>query len=275
MSYPLCVIKRLALFYLALSTSALLLPSSDVALGNSAPLALPFNESSPASILLPANSSASAPFVYEILSANASVLSTNFQAEANVDPICDGSRFDKSLNLDSCTEAWNGISVDTYTLRLGQKGFGPYDVQLPRRHSSCLNKKLVVVISLYKPSVTCFGTVLSTSRITLGQELLDMLPVGLQKLVFGLFGEPRVQEIVPDVFTPEVTEEENIFEAVVDVDHDSVSGRWFDLWAGAYAVDAICVDRQRKSGSPVSPGGLKITLDRVDRVLSNNLTATS
>ena len=62
-----------------------------------------------------------------------------------------------------------------------------------------------MVISLYKPSVTCFGTVLSTSRITLGQELLDMLPVGLQKLVFGLFGEPRVQEIVPDVFTPEVT----------------------------------------------------------------------
>ena len=62
-----------------------------------------------------------------------------------------------------------------------------------------------MVISLYKPKVTCFGTVPPAACDTVGQELLDMLPTGLEKLVFGLSGKAGVQVDVPDVFTPKDT----------------------------------------------------------------------
>lgn len=62
-----------------------------------------------------------------------------------------------------------------------------------------------MVISLYKPRVACVGAVPPTPRDTVGQELLDMLPVGLENLVFGQFGQAGVQVDVPDVFTPEDT----------------------------------------------------------------------
>lgn len=68
-----------------------------------------------------------------------------------------------------------------------------------------LNKNLIVVVSLYKPAVACLGSVRQTREHSVGQELLDMLPVGLDNLVFGPSGMPGVQQVVPDVFTPEAT----------------------------------------------------------------------
>lgn len=137
MRHSLHFIKKLASCSVAFPTSSLLLRSANAAVSNLAPLVLPINVSSPALTLSSPDNSASAPFTYEILSANASVLSSNLQADANTNPVCNGSKFGKILNRDSCTEAWRLITVDTYPLRLGQKGFGPYDVQLPHRQSSC------------------------------------------------------------------------------------------------------------------------------------------
>ncbi len=68
-----------------------------------------------------------------------------------------------------------------------------------------LDKNLIVVVSLYKPAVLCLGSVRQTPEHSVGQELLDMLPVRLDNLVFGLSGMPGVQQVVPDVFTPEAT----------------------------------------------------------------------
>ena len=137
MRHSLRFIEKLASCSVGFLTSSLLLRSANAAVSSSAPLVLPFNVSSPALTLSSPDSSASAPFAYQILSANASVLSSSLQADANTNPVCRGSQFGRFLNLDSCTEAWGSMSVDTYPLRLGEKGFEPFDVQLPHRQSSC------------------------------------------------------------------------------------------------------------------------------------------
>ena len=122
---------------LALVSFAVFSQWPGAALGKSVSLVLPSNMSSPLSAIHPPNNSASAPFVYEVLSAEASFFSSDSYAKSNANPVCDGDKFGKALKFDSCTEAWRGMSVDTYFLRLGQRGFGQYDVQLPHRRSSC------------------------------------------------------------------------------------------------------------------------------------------
>lgn len=130
-------LRTLALVSFAVSIPAFFPQWPGAALGKSVSFVLPSNMSSPLSAIHPPNDSASAPFVYEVLSAEASFFSSDSRAEANANPVCDGDKFGKTLKLGSCTEAWGSISVDTYSLRLSQRGFGPYDVQLPHRRSSC------------------------------------------------------------------------------------------------------------------------------------------
>lgn len=60
--------------------------------------------------------------------------------------------------------------------------------------------------------------------------------------------------------------------AVIDiVSRDQVTGRWFDLWAGAVAVNAICV-ASGYAGTSLLPGGLGITLDTMFSGPSDNCT---
>jgi hypothetical protein len=62
--------------------------------------------------------------------------------------------------------------------------------------------------------------------------------------------------------------------AVVDlVSRDQVTGRWFDLWAGAVAINAICV-ASGYPGTSLLRGGLGITLDTVFNGLNDNCTTT-
>ena len=68
-----------------------------------------------------------------------------------------------------------------------------------------------MVNSLYNPRVACFVTVRQTRRHGVVQELLEMIPVGLEHLVFGLFRMPSVQEVVPDIFTPEAARKHFFF----------------------------------------------------------------
>ncbi len=51
-----------------------------------------------------------------------------------------------------------------------------------------------------------------------------------------------------------------------------VVGRWHDLWAGAVAVDAMCVQRRGRSGQALLQGGLRITLERAGGGVGSNLT---
>ena len=116
---------------LAVSTSMLFLPMSILALDNSATPVLPFNESSQLSSVRPPNNSASSPFIYEMLSTDASILSSDFLASADANPVYNA---DKSRQLHRGLEK---IFANTHPLRLSQKGLGPYDVQLPHRQTSC------------------------------------------------------------------------------------------------------------------------------------------
>ena len=49
----------------------------------------------------------------------------------------------------------------------------------------------------------------------------------------------------------------------IDVEHHYiVTARWFDIWAGAVAVCAMCVARGY-GGVSALPGGLSVTIDAV------------
>ena len=41
-------------------------------------------------------------------------------------------------------------------------------------------------------------------------------------------------------------------------------GQWYNLWAGAIAVDAMCLAKDGRAGQSLSAGGLRITLKRPD-----------
>ena len=62
----------------------------------------------------------------------------------------------------------------------------------------------------------------------------------------------------------------------VDVEHhNSVSSCWYDIWAGAVAVTAVCVMKGH-GGTSGLPGGLTVTLDVTrDPKLEGNETAVS
>ena len=61
----------------------------------------------------------------------------------------------------------------------------------------------------------------------------------------------------------------------IDVEHhDAVTARWFDIWAGAVAVCAMCAIRGY-GGVSFLPGGLSITIDAVRGSGLGNETAFS
>ena len=61
----------------------------------------------------------------------------------------------------------------------------------------------------------------------------------------------------------------------IDVEHrDTVTTRWFDIWAGAVAVSAMCVVRGY-GGVSTLPGGLSVTFDAFEGVRLGNETAFS
>lgn len=47
--------------------------------------------------------------------------------------------------------------------------------------------------------------------------------------------------------------EDDSVEVIVDVDRYPFKARLFDLWAGGYAMNAMCVGRQGRSGPLISP----------------------
>ncbi len=64
-------------------------------------------------------------------------------------------------------------------------------------------------------------------------------------------------------------------QAIVNVENrDGVTGRWFDLWAGAVAINAMCVARGY-AGTSSLPGGLHITVEKISIKLESNHTAIS
>ena len=69
--------------------------------------------------------------------------------------------------------------------------------------------------------------------------------------------------------------EDDSVEVIVDVDRYPFKARLFDLWAGGYAINAMCVGRQGRSGSLISPNGLQIPLDRVNLVFTNSVIGKS
>ena len=50
------------------------------------------------------------------------------------------------------------------------------------------------------------------------------------------------------------------FDAIVDAIRTSAQGVWLDLWAGAVAINAMCVGASGRAGVAVMAQGLKITL---------------
>ena len=49
----------------------------------------------------------------------------------------------------------------------------------------------------------------------------------------------------------------------IDVEHrNTVTARWFDVWAGAVAVAAMCADRDY-AGISGLPGGLGVSLEAI------------
>lgn len=66
----------------------------------------------------------------------------------------------------------------------------------------------------------------------------------------------------------------SLYAVLVDIENrDAVSGRWFDLWGGAVAINAMCVARGL-SGTASFEGGLKITLDRLNKGWRNVTTVS-
>lgn len=56
-------------------------------------------------------------------------------------------------------------------------------------------KNLVVVLSRYHPAVACFGP--KEAALTVGQDLLDLIPTDYSFTRFGYEGEPGVNVVLP------------------------------------------------------------------------------
>ncbi|CAD6594488.1 MAG: hypothetical protein ASARMPREDX12_009109 [Alectoria sarmentosa] len=141
------------------------------------------------------------------------------------------------------------------------------------------SKNLVVVLSLYEPAVACFGPQFAMRHVgqTL-QNLLSVLPVSTAMQLFGPEGEPGVQVVVPATYhesSPDPSPGGRGFgvRLRVDVAHrNSVKARWFDVWAGAVAVAAMCSLRGY-AGISGLPSGLGVTLEAVMGIGMGNETA--
>lgn len=50
------------------------------------------------------------------------------------------------------------------------------------------------------------------------------------------------------------------FDAIIDTIRTSAKGTWLDLWAGAVAINAMCIGTSGRAGVAVMAEGLKVTL---------------
>ena len=120
-------------------------------------------------------------------------------------------------------------------------------------------------MSLYKPSTTCFG---SAGARSASQDLIDQIPTSLDNLIFGHAGVPSVDVVLPKVFhqlsppspplPPGIFFYCRIYHSDINV---GVTLRWFDIWAAAVSINAMCV-RQGKAGVATLKGDLKVNIDR-------------
>lgn len=99
---------------------------------------------------------------------------------------------------------------------------------------------LIIVLRSYVADVTCrsYPPYLDGGRCS---NLLGTIPVGRKGVEFsrtGISGEGRM--IIPEGKT--FTESQHVCTATVDlIDQEADSCSWTDLWAGAVAVDRMCV----------------------------------
>lgn len=111
---------------------------------------------------------------------------------------------------------------------------------------------LSVAVKSYKPDVTCrsYPPYVDRGRCSI---VLGMLPIARVPFVFtrtGSTGPRRVK--IPD--GKNFTEPEGVCTAVVDLEDDKDdTGSWLDLWAGAVAVNAMCV-KDGKAGMSFGHG---------------------
>ena len=114
---------------------------------------------------------------------------------------------------------------------------------------------------MYSPSVECYGSI--GSLRTAGQDLIDMIPISLSSLLFGPSGLAGVQVKLPRTFRQtQTTADRNRFYAkITTVGNKVVTGRWFDLWTSAVAINSICVGNG-KAGLAIVAGGVQIKIDR-------------
>ncbi|KAF6219709.1 hypothetical protein HO133_003534 [Letharia lupina] len=139
-------------------------------------------------------------------------------------------------------------------------------------------KNLVIVLSLYEPSVACFGQQFAMrDPAQISQKLLSIIPVNTERQIFGPEGESGVQVEVPVTYNwPPGPSRWAIGASLkVDVEHrNRVDARWFDVWAGAVAVTAICTLRGY-AGISGLPSGLRVTLKAAPGPRVQNETDTS
>ncbi|MCJ1454573.1 hypothetical protein MMC28_004926 [Mycoblastus sanguinarius] len=121
-------------------------------------------------------------------------------------------------------------------------------------------KNLLVLVRLYNPTVACFGP--SGPIKNSGQALLDLIPTSTTQVAFGKRGVPGVDVVVPQSLGPiPLPPPPYNWQAEIDIMGGGlVIGRWFDLWAGAVAINAICVATEGKYGHSFSARGLRISL---------------
>ncbi len=123
------------------------------------------------------------------------------------------------------------------------------------------SQNLVIVVSGYKPAVTCYGPV--GAAWTASQALIDMLPTTYNEQVFAPVGTPGAEVILPKTYTqPRSAELLTRFYVNIRMMRGSaVTGRWFDLWAAAVAINILCVKNGR-AGRATVEGGLLVRVDR-------------
>ena len=63
--------------------------------------------------------------------------------------------------------------------------------------------------------------------------------------------------------------------ATVDTIRITAKGTWLDLWAGAVAINAMCMELRSRAGVAVMAQGLKISVTPALGIGDRNVTAVS
>ncbi|MCJ1452682.1 hypothetical protein MMC28_003025 [Mycoblastus sanguinarius] len=134
---------------------------------------------------------------------------------------------------------------------------------------------LVVIVRLYTPVVRCMGDSRSAPPRGSCQKVLDALPVSMESLVFGPMGNPTVRAILPRSFAAAYTNCR--MGARISVGQTPDTSRWFDMWAGAIAVNTLCVQNGRigKVYQIGANGRLEVFVDKGYSLGIENSTADS